>query len=34
MIHHKEWLHYIRWKIKKIIQRITEKTSFNAKVGS
>lgn len=28
MIHHKEWLHYVRWKIKKIIQRISEKKSF------
>jgi hypothetical protein len=24
MIHHKEWIHYIKWRIKQIVKRITQ----------
>lgn len=30
MIHHKEWIHYVRWLAKKTLRRIFEKTKFRA----
>ena len=33
MIHPREWLHYVRWLVKKAVRRIAEKKKFHAQVG-
>ena len=30
MIHPKEWIHYVRWLVKKAVRRITTKEKFYA----